>query len=175
METMVTMPTCPDHGRLLRDLALGRLDDRDAAHAEQVLASCSACRAWWRDNLEGEPAAAVEREVAQVFATFQAPVRHRVSPWLAAAAALFIVIGGLLVIQTLGPIAPPADVTASSSQQLPLAAASGEVLFADGLESGEVKGWIIEAGQPAAQEAAADTGALFVNGLESGDLSGWSS
>ena len=164
----MTTPSCPDHGRLALDLALGQLDDRAAEQAEEVRGSCPTCRAWWSEHLEGEPAALVDDEIASVFASFETPRRRHVSPWLAAAAAVLVAFGALVLMQGLGPSDPPASV-----------AAGGEALFVDGLESGDLAGWVLEAGEPTARvavaEAEADSDQLFVSDLEAGDLSGWSS
>ena len=86
-------PNCPEHDRLVLDLALGRLDDDNAVLAEEVLVSCPVCRDWWRTQFEGEDAALVDEAVASVFDELQLPVRRRSHGWMAVAAAAVMTIG----------------------------------------------------------------------------------
>jgi len=95
----VQAPSCPDHGTLVLDLARGRLDDADAAAAEQVRDSCPICSAWWRDTLEGERAVAVDNAVAETLASFRPPERARAFAWLAVAAGVTVLVGAALVWQ----------------------------------------------------------------------------
>lgn len=92
-------PECRQHGALVLDLARGRLDDQTEAMAEQARRDCPLCSAWWRSNLEQGPALVVGDEVAQVFASFEAPRRSR-RAWLAAAAALLLAISGAVLWQS---------------------------------------------------------------------------
>jgi len=172
---MVTTPTCPDHGRLVLDLALGRLDDPAAERAEAIRCSCPCCAAWWSDNLEGEQGLTVEREVAAVFARFAAPRRRHLAPWLAAAAAALLALGGLLVMRGAGPTQLPGDLASSRAEQSQLPSGTGEPLFANGLESGNMAGWVLVGNGPTPSGAADKPSTVFANGLEAGDLSGWSS
>lgn len=85
-------PSCPDHGRLVLDLALGRLDDDLAVDAEHALETCPGCRSWWHEHLEGDAAEAVDGAVATAFAGLELPARRRGS-WLAAAAVIVMTVG----------------------------------------------------------------------------------
>jgi hypothetical protein len=88
VETMMDCPRCPDHGRKVLDLALGRLDDEDGVRAEKILRSCDVCSGWWQAHLEGDAASVVDSAVGEAWAGFSAPRRRRLRPWLAAAAAV---------------------------------------------------------------------------------------
>jgi hypothetical protein len=97
--------TCSAHDRLVWDLALGRLSDAAAEDAEQVRATCPTCGAWWREELEGDGAAAVELEAGAAFARFSPPHRQVVPWWLAAAAILVLALAGGLLWHTGEPAA----------------------------------------------------------------------
>jgi len=90
---MMIFPNCPDHGRLVLDLALGRLDDDAAAEAESVGESCPVCRAWWQEQLEGGAAQVVDEAVASTFSGLRLPARRRSHGWMAAAAAVVMALG----------------------------------------------------------------------------------
>jgi hypothetical protein len=97
-------PDCPDHGRLVLELAFGRLDDVHAAEAESVRSSCPVCSAWWNDVFSGGEAATIDAAVSTAFESFE-PARPRSPVWLAAAAAA-ITIGGAVVWYTMSPDPP---------------------------------------------------------------------
>ena len=155
-------PTCPDHGRLVLNLALGRLDDRSAAEAEAVRLSCPSCAGWWRSELEAAAAVAVDQAVGSVFAAFQPAARSRATRWLPVAAAAALAAGAALLwyqhgaMQTSVATAPPGPLAQESFEgdrdgngvvgleDLGLAVhveASHDVIFADTLEDGELAGW----------------------------------
>jgi hypothetical protein len=80
-------PRCPEHGRMVLDLARGKLDDGDAVRAEEIRRACSVCSGWWRAHLEGEAALVVDSAVSEAWTRVSPPLRRRLRPWLAAAAA----------------------------------------------------------------------------------------
>ncbi len=86
-------PDCPDHGRLVLDLALGRLDDAGAAEAESVRDRCLVCHAWWRAELDGEVAAVVDGAVADALGRVELPRPSRRTGWMAAAATVVMTLG----------------------------------------------------------------------------------
>ena len=86
-------PNCPDHGRLVLDLALGRLDDDAAAEAESISESCPVCRAWWQEQFEGGVAEVVDDAVSAALTDLELPVRRRSHGWMAAAAAVVMALG----------------------------------------------------------------------------------
>lgn len=86
-------PNCPEHARLVLDLALGRLDDGSAAEAEVARETCPVCRIWWRAELGGEDMAQVDDVVASVFNDLELPDRRRGHGWLALAAAAVMALG----------------------------------------------------------------------------------
>lgn len=100
-------PGCPDHGTTVLELALGLLDDGQAAEAEQLRSSCPKCSVWWDEVLAGDQTTAVDAAVAAVIDGFEAPSRRRRPVWIAAAAAAAAVAGGALM-WTIWPQRPPA-------------------------------------------------------------------
>ena len=159
-------PRCPEHGRLALDLARGRLSLDRAAGAEQTRRDCSVCHAWWQDHLvDGREA--VESEVGEAFASFEAPrsVRARSGParpgrvryWLAAAAAFFALIVGLSVLERQTDLlAPEAGSRAARDEILAIdfetsggaergaimvVGSSEEDIFSSNFESGQLVAW----------------------------------
>ena len=86
-------PNCPEHARLVLDLALGRLDDGSAAEAEAARETCPVCQTWWRTEFGGEDMAPVDAAVASVFGDLELPDRRRGHGWLALAAAAVMALG----------------------------------------------------------------------------------
>jgi hypothetical protein len=159
---MMPAPACPDHGRLVLDLALGRLDDQSAFAAEAARLSCPECAAWWRSQLEGAAAPSVDKAVGTAFASFQPPASSRVARWLPVAAAATLAAGaGLLwyqhgAVQTSVATAPPSPLARESFEgdrdgngvvgleDLGFAVhveKTRDVIFSDTLEDGELAGW----------------------------------
>jgi hypothetical protein len=159
---MMRVPACPHHGRLVLDLALGRLDDQSAFEAEAVRLACPECGGWWRSELEGSAAPAVERAVDSAFAAFDPPASRRVARWLAVAAAVALAAGAGLLWYQQGHVGTsmataPASPLAQESfdgdrdgngvvglEDLGFAVHVGttrEVIFADTFEDGELAGW----------------------------------
>lgn len=189
---------CQDHGRLVLDLALGRLDDDRARVAERARQTCPSCRSWWEDSLEGEPAVEVDRAVAEAFASFEAPRNlHRSSHqrlWLAAAAVFVVAVLGLLLepgrggkSSLPGGIADDALADGARPPVTSAVQATGETsagsdrIFAADFESGTVgetdadpdrifAGFETGAGG----ETDADPGRIFAENFESGDMASWS-
>ncbi len=163
----MTVSCCPDHGDLMLELALGRLDDGEAARAEDLRTSCAGCRQLWSSSFDESALAVVDTAVAGAFAGFRAP-RRRLGGWWAAAAAAVLVLGiGATSLLWRGGEDP-----AVASRQ---PADSGAVLsvwdFENGTLAAENSPAVVEAG---AQSAAEGGGAVFTNDLESGDLASWS-
>jgi hypothetical protein len=192
VEIMMLPPTCPDHGRTVFDFALGRLDDVDAQEAEELRLSCSQCRRWWRENLEGTAAESVDRAVMSVFRDLELPRRRRVRSWLAAAAALVMVVGaGLLWLIQEQPGASPAPIQRSASIQIldfENADLTSELVHvrvipptlneergraASGREGPTAEHTEAVLAEGITIEKAIDAEPLFAGGFESGDLGGW--
>lgn len=163
----MTASCCPDHGDLMLELALGRLDDGEAERAEGLRTSCAGCRQLWSSSFDESALAVVDAAVAGAFAGFRAP-RYRRRGWWAAAAAAVLVLGiGATSLLWRGGEDP-----AAASRQ---SAVSGAVLsvwdFEDGTLAAEVSPTVVEA---RVQTATEGEGAVFTNDLESGDLASWS-
>jgi len=114
-------PRCPDHGPLILELALGRLDDAEAVRAEQVRSHCDSCRQWWMENLQGEAAATVDAAVGEVFSSFDVPRRRRSQVWWVAAAAAVVVLSVGLTWH-LGPSGTAVDTPRAATAEVPTAA-----------------------------------------------------
>lgn len=158
------VPTCPTHGRLVLDLALGRLADDAAAEAENVRSVCTSCATWWREELEGPEAAELEHVLSASFASFVPPARRRMPRWMSVAAAATLAVGAGLVWyqhrsdpQMLTKVQPTAvsvatfdgdsdgngsiDVTDSGFVAVHAGAAPEDAIFADSLDNGDLTGW----------------------------------
>ena len=155
-------PACPDHGRLVLDLALGRLDDRTAVEAEAVRLACPACAGWWRSELEGAAASAVDQAVASTFAAFQPPAARRTARWLPVAAAAALAAGAGLLWYQHGAVSPPGSTTAPG----PLAHESF-----DGDRDGDGVVGLDDIGYKVVVEQPRE--AIFADTLDGGDLAGW--
>lgn len=191
-------PNCPDHGRLVFDLALGRLDDEGAVEAEAVTEACSVCRGWWRSQLGGPTADLVDDAVKAAFDGLELPVRRRNRGWMAAAAALVMALGAatLWLARNPAPSAPetppPAERTAAIQSldfepvvpvQEPSSDPAERVAKVTAPEPRFVPATAPDRATPdevviaeVAQvelPGAADAPPLFTGGFESGDLAGW--
>lgn len=158
------VPTCPEHDNLVLDLARGRLDDAEAFEAELVRESCPQCAEWWRAAFSDRATAEVDSAVARAFADFT-PATNRRRVWLAAAAAVLAVgVATTMTMWRVADTAPemavhgaPAEVVLSTwdfedgtvdAAVEPVAAPtpgrqndSGEAVFTNDLESGDLGSW----------------------------------
>lgn len=158
-------PTCPHHGNLVLDLARGRLKDADALEADLQRESCPHCAAWWDATFSAVATSRVDAAVQQGFADFS-PLAGRRRVWLAVAVAavLAVVVGTTTMLWHGGAAAPvvagktPAaeavlstwDFESGSLTPTTTAAvaptpgdrgASGEAVFINDLESGDLSSW----------------------------------
>ncbi len=153
------IPTCPEHGRLVLDLALGRLDDQAGTAAESIRTSCPECAAWWRAEFEGDLAHHLDRSIEIAFESFR-PARRRRTMWMpAAAAAALAVSGGLLWYGN-------SDVNEAQQQTLAQESFDGD-LDSNGLVDPSDLGFALH------MENASE--AIFNGDLDNGDLTGWNS
>lgn len=182
-------PNCPDHGRLVLDLALGRLDDAAAIEAENVGASCPVCRAWWQGQFEGGAAEVVDEAVAAAFAGLRLPARRRGFRWMAAAAAVVVAlaVGTIWVSQSTTPVAetPASRMAAIRTITFEPSEAAGAfaLIEAPDPEPADLMQAVVReasSGAPVVAEAvqaevAAErpAGILFAGGFESGRLEDW--
>jgi anti-sigma factor RsiW len=161
------MTLCPYHGDLVHELALGRLADADALRGEHVLAGCETCRAAYASLDHPE----VARGVAEGIAAFRTPaarpaVRPAVRRWpLRAAAVLALTAGGGAAwMAHQGLPDRSLDSTAGAGREASREA--GEVILAEGLESG---------GPGELETTLRPPEVIFADDLESGDLGSWRS
>lgn len=159
---VMTLPNCPDHGDLMRDLARGRLGDEPSLTAESVREECPHCASWWAAAFRGGAFEAVEAAVTDGIASF-APTPSRRREWLAVAAVVVLAIG-IGGVSTLW----------RGSRTMPSSADA--VVSTMNFETGvlvdavaEVEDAVVESSELTAEPA------LFSSDLESGDLATWSS
>jgi len=187
---MMHSPNCPEHGRLVLDLALGRLDDGASVTAESLSESCPVCREWWREQFDSDAAASVDEAVAAVFSDLRLPARRRGYGWMAAAAAVVMTLG----VGSIWVLQGPTDLGDEVAE--PRVASIRTITFEPSDEAAEFI--LIEAPDPesdpvghqTAQEPPAgeilvaeasptesvvdgSSGVLFAGGFETGDLGGW--
>jgi len=105
--------SCAVHKDLVVSYARGKLDDDQAACAEDVLSSCTQCASWMA-SLEHHPAySSVNDAVGEALAQFRPARHHRHTRWwqLAAAAAVIAIAGSVLWFHS-GTYQPAATDTA---------------------------------------------------------------
>ena len=180
-------PNCPDHGRLVLDLALGRLDDEAAGKAESVSESCPVCRAWWHEHFESDAAQAVDDVVAVTFSDLQLPARRRSHRLMAAAAAVVMAFGvGTLWVSQNSPTVDeevPARTVSIRTFDFEVPEAVSEFAMIEvpdpdpapiahpAVQPVVPQNTVIAAGAPVAVEES--SAPLFAGGFETGDLSAW--
>ena len=140
---------CTEHGQLVAELALGRLESERAQAAEQARVDCPSCSLWWAGEFDNDETERVEMEVGKVFASFQKPAQNHLAHWSKAAAVIVLLGsgGGLFWLggsgntptQAPGIQAPP--VTHSSEASLPDSGVQADVVFSSSFETGDLSGW----------------------------------
>ena len=183
-------PNCPDHGRTVLDLALGRLDDEAALQAEGLLDTCPVCRDWWQEQFGGEDVATVDAAVAEIFNGLELPTRRRSHGWMAVAAVAVMTLGvaGLWLARAPQSVQPVAPELTASIQTMDFEIPDDVVLTPPAdpvVEQTEATAAVetapveleteIVVAESVAVEAPAktETEPLFAGGFESGDLSDW--
>ncbi len=160
------VPTCPEHGNLVLDLARGRLKDADAAEADLVRESCPDCAEWWTTTFSDRATADVDIAVARVFAEFSPPAGRRRHGWLAAAAAAVLAVGvAATTMMWRGTETAPE----MAEQSVPAEA----VLSTWDFEDGTVTATVEPVAAPTPGNRGETDEAVFVNDLETGDLGAW--
>jgi hypothetical protein len=186
---MMYSPNCPDHGRLVLDLALGRLDDPAALEAEVVSESCPVCRAWWQEQFEGVAAEVVDEAVATAFGDLQLPGRRRGYRWMAAAAAVIMTlgVGTIWMSQGMGSVdevAPPRVASIQTITFEPSDATGDFVLIVapspepsrdqrPGVQQAVAEEVLVADATPVEAKIETPASALFTGGFETGDLGDW--
>ena len=155
-------PDCPTHGRLVLDLALGRLDDGPAAEAERVLRDCPACAAWWHATFEGADAERLDEVLTATFAAFE-PSSRRVARWLpvAAAAALAVTAGVVY------------EVVQHQTERVQPSQSAVVLETFDGDRDGNGRVDMNDLGFAAHVDGIGET--IFAGNQDDGDLDGWNS
>lgn len=158
---------CPHHGDEALEYLRGRLDTDAVLHAEEHLETCAHCSAWYQSTFSGDDFDAVDQAVRHTFHEVALPRRTHRRQWLAAAAAVtLIVAGGYGWRHHSGEVAPTVvdqpSTIASLDFEEGLVALDESVVFVD--EQPEI-----------VAEHAADTddGKLSTIALEGGDFGSW--
>ncbi len=162
------VPTCPEHGNLVLDLARGRLNDADAMDADLVRESCPNCAGWWNTTFSDRATTDVDTAVAQAFADFTPVAGRRRHGWLAAAAAAVLVVG----IGTTTMLWRGGEVTPLVAEQ---GAAAEAVLSTFDFEDGAFAPTTEAAVVDASGDRLETSESVFVSDLENGDLGSWTS
>ena len=165
----MTQSCCPDHGELMRELALGRLGDEDGVRAEELRHSCQSCRRWWDQHYGESTVMVLDAAVAAAFAEFVPHRQRRKLHWpaAAAAAALVAAIAGSVFF---GHRGSSPEIARQPSER------SEAVVSLWDFEDGGVAARAAAA-EPAtvSQVQAAGDGSVMTADFESGDLAVWSS
>jgi hypothetical protein len=189
METMMIPPNCPDHQRLVLDLALGRLDDEAAIAAESIGESCPVCRAWWQEQFDGGAAEVVDDAVAAGFTDLKLPRRRSNRGWMAAAAAVVMAlgVGTIWVSQKHAPMDETMALRTASIQKLDFESFNEADEFAmievpdpdpapvarTLAQRSIVEETTVDVASPVEVASADSSKTLFVGSFESGDLGAW--
>jgi hypothetical protein len=167
---MMRLPDCPDHGRLVLDLAQGRLDDRAAVEAEAVRSSCQRCSQWWTEQLEGTLAVSIDAAVDRALREFR-PARRRLPAWLPAAAAAALVAGAAVLWYGGDGVTPDAPIQEALVQE-----SFDSDLNGDGRVDASDMGFTVHVEKsPGEAPSGASGEVIFADNLDSGDLDGWTS
>lgn len=184
-------PNCPEHGRLVLDLALGRLEDEAAIRAEAVSESCPVCRAWWQQHFGHAEVGTVDDAVAATFGILRLPARRHNHGWLAAAAAMVMAFGvGTLWVSyrattTYSPSAPKTASIRTLDFEVPEAIGELAVIEVPDPDPDPapvamavaaqvtIEETVIAEASPAVVADEESSKVLFAGSFESGDLGAW--
>ncbi len=161
----MTAPDCTDHGSLILDYVRGNLSESEGLQAEKVLEDCLDCRTWMDREFSGSAFATVDNAVGQGLETTALPHRHNRFGWLAAAAAIVVVAGGLTMLQL-----PGGSVTMVIDQQDQNRSAQ--------IVTFDFEGGTVSSASPAIDETsvtvdAVEADSLFSDNLEDGGTGSW--
>jgi len=92
-------PDCTAHGSLILEFVRGNLSDADGLRAERILTDCPDCQAWMDTQFSGPAFDAVDQAIGVGLESATLPNRRYRFGWVAAAAALVMVAGGLAMMQ----------------------------------------------------------------------------
>lgn len=157
---------CPHHGEEALEYIRGRLDNAAALQAEEHLETCQHCSTWYEATFSGDAFEAVDQAIQTSLHSTVLPRRARHHRWVAAAAAVTLVVAGYGWWQHSGNMVPePTD------QQATIASFD----FESGMAAAEQDVVLIEDAQEivADRPADKDDGVLFSADLEDGDLGSW--
>lgn len=157
---------CPHHGEEALEYIRGRLDNAAALQAEGHLETCPHCSAWYEATFSGEAFDGLDQTVQSSFRDTALPRRNRRHRWLAAAAAVTLMVAGFGWWQHSGTLSlDPVDHQATIAS----------LDFEGGMLMVEEAVMLVEDQQEviADHPADKDEDALFSADLEDGDLGSW--
>ena len=161
----MTAPDCTDHGSLILDYVRGTLSEADGLRAETVLGNCRKCQEWMGREFSGSAFATVDDAVRQGLDTTALPHRNNRLGWLAAAAAIVVVAGGLTMLQL-----PGGSITKVGDQQDQ--SRSAQIVTFD-FEGGTVSSAVPAIDETSAVVDAVEADSLFSDDLEDGGTGSW--
>ena len=162
VEMNLTAPDCTAHGPLILAFLRGSLSDADGLRAEKILTDCPDCQAWMDTQFSGPAFDAVDQAVASGLENAALPDRRHRFGWMAAAAAIVMVAGGLTMMQLPDRSTPMMPDLQDQTQSTRIGSFDfeGGALHPPALQTGE---------RPAVVEA----DPLFSDDLEDGIASSW--
>jgi anti-sigma factor RsiW len=157
---------CPHHGEEALEYIRGRLDNAAAQQAEDHLETCPHCSAWFEGAFSGNAFDTVDRAVQNSLRHVALPRRNRRHSWLAAAAAVTLMVAGYGWWQHSGTIVPD-----TIDQQATIASFD----FEGGMLAAEDTVMLVEDPQEvvADHQADKDDDMLSFANLEGNDLGSW--
>ena len=161
----MTAPDCTDHGSLILEYIRGDLNESDGLRAEAHLCECPVCRAWINQEFSGPRFALVENAVADGIDAMSLPTRRQRFGWVAAAAAIVVVAGGLALLQ------PSHRTTPMAVDQQSRDVANKIVTF--DFEGGELTASEVSIEEKAVTAEVGEADALFTDDLEAGGTGSW--
>ncbi len=161
----LTSSDCTAHGPLILAYLRGNLSDADGLRAEKILTDCPDCQAWAANQFSGPAFDAVDQAVAMGLESVALPHRRHRFGWVAAAAAIVMVAGGLTMMQLPDPSTPMAIDQQGQGH-------SNQIVTFN-FEGGTISG-----ASPAIEETsvaveAIETDPLFSDNLEDGGTGSW--
>ncbi|MEN8163068.1 MAG: hypothetical protein ABFS37_02985 [Acidobacteriota bacterium] len=161
----MTAPDCTDHGSLILEYVRGNLSEAEGLRAEAVLGDCRECQAWMDREFSGAAFGTVDDAIGQGLDTITLPDRRRHFGWLAAAAAILMVAGGMTMLQI-----PDQSIPMVVDQQDQNR--STQIVTFD-FEGGPGSSTAVNIGETSAAAEAVEADPLFADDLEDGGAGSW--
>ena len=158
-------PDCTAHGSFILEYVRGILNEADGLRAERILRDCPDCQAWVDTQFSGPAFDLVDQAVGIGLESATLPDRRHRFGWVAAAAALVMVAGGLTMMQL-----PDHSISTGTTQ--PGQDHSAQIVTFD-FEAGSIGGAMPAIDEASAAAQAVETDPLFSDNLEDGGTGSW--